>query len=150
TITINRGAQDSQHVIVTINGAAPQSFTQINYVIVNTGGGNDKVTVSSAVTQPVTLRGGTGNDSLVGGGGDDWLDGGAGADTMKGGGGSDTADYSSRTANLTIGIGTVNDDGEAGEKDNVFSDIETVLGGLGNDSIRGSGAPNLLVGNAGK
>jgi hypothetical protein len=112
-------------------------------------GGNDTLISTSGFTEKMTMLGGAGNDSLVGGNGDETMDGGTGADTFKGGGGNDTADYSSRTAPLIIGLGTLNDDGEAGEKDNVGLDIETVLGGSGSDNIRGSAANNLLVGNGG-
>src|SRR5205814_8290756 len=74
---------------------------------------------------------------------------GAGADLMKGGAGNDTADYHTRAVPLVIGIGTLADDGEAGEHDNVYLDIENVFGGSGNDFIRGSAADNYLVGNGG-
>jgi Ca2+-binding RTX toxin-like protein len=114
--------------------------------IVIGGSGADAIKGSSSNN---TLIGNAGNDTLDGQAGNDVLDGGTGADLLKGGDGSDTADYSKRTANLTIGIGTLADDGEAGEKDNVQTDIETVLGGSGNDSITGSSASNLLVGNGG-
>ncbi len=106
-------------------------------------GGNDTLTGDGR------LEGGSGNDSLQGLSGNDTLDGGSGADVIKGGGGNDTADYSARTANLTIGIGTLADDGQAGEHDNVYLDIETIFAGSGNDSITGGAANNLIVGNGG-
>ncbi|MGH2974952.1 MAG: hypothetical protein ACRDLL_08820 [Solirubrobacterales bacterium] len=56
---------------------------------VNAGVGDDKVTVSSAITVPVTLRGGLGRDALVGGGGADKLLGGPGNDRLIGGAGDD-------------------------------------------------------------
>lgn len=112
-------------------------------VMVQGGGGNDTLIGSVGNDK---LLGEGGNDSLVGNGGNDTLNGGSGADTLKGGGGSDTADYSGRTDNLTIGLGSLNDDGAAGEKDNVYYDIETVIGGAGRDTIRGSAANNLLRG----
>ncbi len=101
------------------------------------GGGND------------TLLGLGGNDSIYGDAGNDLIDGGKGADFMSGGSGIDTVDYSSRTANLTIGIGVYADDGEAGEHDNVYKDIERVYGGSGNDLIKGTAADNALFGNGG-
>ncbi len=55
----------------------------------------------------------------------------------------------SRTNPIYVGIGTLADDGEAGEKDNVQLDVETVIGGSGNDTIHGGAANNLLVGNGG-
>lgn len=56
---------------------------------VNAGVGDDKVTVSSAVAVPVTLRGGPGRDVLVGGAGADKLIGGPGDDRLYGGPGDD-------------------------------------------------------------
>src|SRR5207249_4843168 len=72
-----------------------------------------------------------------------------GSDIMKGGAGVDTADYSKRDANLTLGVGTKADDGEAGEGDNVNNDIDIVRGGGGTDSINGSASNNILFGGGG-
>lgn len=88
----------------------------------NGGGGNE------------TFNSATGSDNMNGGAGDDvFLQGSSadGADVMTGGSGNDTADYSSRSAVLTIDIDDDNDDGAAGELDNVKEDIETVKGGPG-------------------
>ena len=71
--------------------------------VLHGGGGND------------TLFGKGGNDSLYGDAGNDVLDGGTGADLFRGGDGIDTADYSRRGEDLTIGVGTKNDDGAAGD-----------------------------------
>ena len=73
----------------------------------------------SATTTPLTLFGGSGNDTLRGGDGDDTLDGMEGDDTLiasgtsgvdgddtfTGGDGTDTADYSTRTTNTYLSIG---------------------------------------------
>src|SRR5947207_1425392 len=40
-------------------------------------------------------------------------------------------------------------DGEAGENDNVGTDVENVNGGAGNDVLTGSDADNVLAGNGG-
>jgi Ca2+-binding RTX toxin-like protein len=56
---------------------------------VNAGVGDDKVTVSSTVAVPVTLRGGPGRDVLAGGAGADKLIGGPGDDRLYGGPGDD-------------------------------------------------------------
>lgn len=56
---------------------------------VNAGIGDDRVTVSSAIGIPVTLRGGQGRDVLAGGAGPDKLIGGAGDDRLYGGPGDD-------------------------------------------------------------
>ena len=103
----------------------------------NGGDGND------------SLIGGSGNDTLHGGSGNDTLDGGLGADDLFGDGGSDTADYSHRTENLRLTLDNVANDGASGEGDNIHADIETILGGSGNDFIQGNPFANKLVGNAG-
>jgi Ca2+-binding RTX toxin-like protein len=52
---------------------------------VNADGGDDKVTVARKVTVPITVRGGTGRDTLSGGSGPDKLIGGPGPDRLVGG-----------------------------------------------------------------
>jgi Ca2+-binding RTX toxin-like protein len=56
---------------------------------VNADGGDDKISVSRDISLPVTLRGGSGNDTLSGARGSDKLIGGLGDDLLGGGGGSD-------------------------------------------------------------
>jgi Ca2+-binding RTX toxin-like protein len=115
------------------------------------GPGNDKlvITIDDGTEQGDLLRGDAGNDTLVGSERNDTLDGGTGADVMKGGAGFDTLDYSTRTHNLVVGIGTRADDGELNEHDNVFNDVEKVIGGSGNDLLRGNASANVLLGLAG-
>jgi Ca2+-binding RTX toxin-like protein len=105
-----------------------------------------------------SLIGGSGDDILVGdaqanllsgGPGGDVLDGGAGADVLSGGAGSDAADYSLRSAAVTVSLDGSVGDGEAGEGDLVGSDIEDALGGAGNDTMSGSAADNSLIGGGG-
>ena len=95
------------------------------------------------------LSGGLGNDTLLGDAGNDVLVGGAGADSLAGGDGIDTADYSGSTSGVSIdlvsGVGTLGD--AEGDR---LSGIENLLGGSGNDVLRGNGDANLLQGNAGK
>jgi len=121
---------------VTINAGGASDSVILGKVIVNAeingGAGND--TLSSGGGND-TIRGEDGNDYMFGSDGRDLLNGGSGGDTMLGGGGRDTVDYNQRTANLVIGLGTVSDDGEAGEGDNVATDNETIIGGSGNDRI---------------
>jgi hypothetical protein len=56
---------------------------------VNSGDGNDSVSVSARVLAQVTLRGGPGDDILLGGGGADKLVGGIGEDRLYGRAGND-------------------------------------------------------------
>jgi Ca2+-binding RTX toxin-like protein len=116
------------------------------------GAGNDKLigrTSDDFYAIGDSLDGGDGNDTLQGGGNNDMLVGGLGSDLMKGGGGFDIVDYSARKNNLTVGIGTQADDGEAGEKDNVWLDVEEVIGGSGNDKLTGNATNCVLLGLAG-
>jgi Ca2+-binding RTX toxin-like protein len=56
---------------------------------VNTGAGDDVVTLGHAVPVPATIRGGEGDDVLTGGAGPDKLIGGPGDDELNGRGGND-------------------------------------------------------------
>lgn len=56
---------------------------------VNAGSGDDTVMVAKGVPVPVTMRGGSGDDTLVGGDGPDKLIGGGGDDRLAGRGGDD-------------------------------------------------------------
>jgi Ca2+-binding RTX toxin-like protein len=88
---------------------------------VNSGGGDDRITVANQVSVPVTMRGGAGDDFLSGGSGPDKLIGGEGDDRLSGGRGND----------LLFG----------GEGDDVL------IGGPGNDVLRGGyGEDRLLDG----
>ena len=99
------------------------------------------------------LRGDGGDDRLFGAGGDDDLDGGAGADALSGGAGRDAVDYSSRSATVSVSLGSsfVANDGEAGEADDVGSDVEIVIGGQAGDRLSGQPAAvdNSLYGAGG-
>jgi Ca2+-binding RTX toxin-like protein len=127
-------------------------IVKVKKIVVNAGAGTDTIILGKTPI-PAFVRGGRGNDvisggfandSLFGEGGDDYLNGSDGKDRLDGGtegdelyGGAqlDIVDYSGRTGNLTIGIGTLPDDGEAGEGDNVHTDIEIVFCGSGNDQV---------------
>jgi Ca2+-binding RTX toxin-like protein len=85
---------------------------------VNTGAGNDTVTLGRTVPVPATIRGGEGDDVLIGGAGNDKLIGGAGADELNGRAGSD----------LLIG----------------GSGDDTLIGGPGEDSLVGGSGHNVL------
>jgi Ca2+-binding RTX toxin-like protein len=101
-----------------------------------------------------TLEAGTGNDTLNGGSGDDSMTGGCsgfcagreGDDTFAGGTGTDAVSYAGRAEPVTVTLDDVANDGNAGEQDNVASDVENVTGGDGADTLTGDGDPNVLNG----
>ncbi|MGI8524841.1 MAG: beta strand repeat-containing protein [Pseudolabrys sp.] len=95
------------------------------------------------------LKGGAGDDYLIGGGGKDILDGGA----EVAGGFGDIADFTGVTAGLTIALKdngaltTVAGGGtSAGTQ---LTNIESVVGGAGNDTLTGNSGMNSLYGAAG-
>jgi Ca2+-binding RTX toxin-like protein len=132
------------------------SQNKIRYVHVATGDGDDTVTVTGAIPSVIdggsgadTLRGGDAADWLWGNTGDDLLDGGAGGDFISGWDGRDRVDYSTRTAGVTVSLNSSSGDGQAGEGDNVYSSVEDVTGGHGNDVLTGSAGANALFGGSG-
>lgn len=91
---------------------------------VNSGSGDDTVSLSREVPIPATLRGGGGNDKLVGG---------AVADKLIGGSGDDTL------------IGRAGDDWLYGG-----SGDDKLVGGTGNDLLRGGTGQNTMLGGPGQ
>lgn len=115
---------------------------------ISTGDMNDTASVS-ATQVPTTFDDGPGNDTMTGGGAPDTFISGTGSDTFHGGAGNDVVDYSSRTAPVTVSLDNVANDGEAGENDNVGTDVQVVIGGAGNDRITGSSGSDSLYGGPG-
>jgi Ca2+-binding RTX toxin-like protein len=140
--------------------------------------GNDSITVVSTaalpLTEPVTVNGGAGNDTIDGGNGTNTLNGGDGNDSMTagtgrdvfdGGAGVDAVSYSTRTAALNVTLDNVANDGQTTiislpppslpivifENDNVRDTVENVIGGSGNDVIVGPAlnVNNVFTGNGG-
>ncbi|HDQ71259.1 MAG TPA: calcium-binding protein, partial [Chloroflexi bacterium] len=88
-ITIEPAAEG---VRVSGFGAAQVYEGDFDRVLIIGGAGDDRITVSPALTVPVTILGMDGDDTLIGGGAADFLDGGAGDDTLIGGGAADFLD----------------------------------------------------------
>jgi Ca2+-binding RTX toxin-like protein len=139
TVTIDGVANDGE--------AGEGDNVKTDVEMVTGGSGNDSLTGSGSNN---SLYGGPGADSLSGGSGNDLLDGGSGPDVLNGGAGTDTADYSSRSAPVYLTIDGAANDGEAGEGDNIGSDVENLTGGAGDDTLAGSNAANVLSGGPGR
>ena len=75
-------------VSVDVDGVST-SLSNVAQIVVYGSAGNDVVLVDSAVTTPVWVFGGEGNDIIVGGSGDDLIVGGGGVDIILGGAGRD-------------------------------------------------------------
>jgi Ca2+-binding RTX toxin-like protein len=118
--------------------------------LVRGGDGADRLGDGADQLDPALAGASWGPDVLEGGPGSDTFDSGPKAgDTLIGGAGIDSADYSQRTAPLTIDIDGQADDGESGEGDDVKPDVERVSGGSDGDTLIGSDAVNFLDGRGG-
>ncbi len=111
----------------------------------------DRLDGSSAAN---TLVGYKGDDTLRGGGGNDTLDGQSGADSLSGGANTDRVLYASRTLPATVDIDGVSDDGTTEDvsgtrRDNVMTDVESITGGSGDDTLTGNAFANTLDGGKG-
>ena len=94
------------------------------------------------------LFGRAGNDTLIGGDGDDFLRGGVGADHLDGGAGVDLADYAQSKTDLILDLLYPHQNsGEAAG--DTYAGIDGLLGGAGNDILRGVFTAETLVGGGG-
>ncbi len=145
TITFS---QSGTTTTATLNGVS-RSFTGATAVYANGSDGADTIAVAASVTVPAGITGGTGNDTIQGGSGNDTIDGGAGNDQIFGGAGNDTVTYSRDNGAVNVTLDDVANDGMAGEHDDVHGDVETIIGGNGNDTLTGDAAANALNGGPG-
>ncbi len=128
--------------------------------VINAGAGNDTVLAGDGLD---LVNGGDGNDSITGGNGPDIIHGGNGDDifiatpgdgddTYYGENGVDTLDFSAFTTDVEVALGGGKSAGDASGPqvgEDAVSTIENVIGGSGNDNLRGSGGDNRLEGGAG-
>ena len=163
-------AAGSGNLVLTAAGLTVPSGGGISFLSIEaaelSGGATDDILNASSFTGQAELSGGGGDDILIGGLGDDLLDGGDGddrlvvnpdgsadTDTVIGGDGLDTLDFSSFAVGLMVDLGTVAvaQTVVAAESDimAVSEDIEAVLGGSGNDSLKGNSLDNRLTGGLG-
>ena len=161
-------------VIPNVAACNPAVFTNIRLDLRDA----DDFAVVGAGVAPTTMDGGTGDDhlssdngadTLLGGpdddqlsdsdddaGGADLIDGGAGDDDIFLGAGDDTVIGGTGTDLARLGSGDdtvrlddVANDGRAGEKKNLRTDLEVVDGGFGGDTLFGNAAGNALRGGPG-
>jgi Ca2+-binding RTX toxin-like protein len=170
---------ESATFTVTLNGRTSSALPLGRTIWVNGLAGHDTISLGAlaGLIPGSRISGGAGNDTLngtdnddrlLGGPGNDWLDGaggdgnilhgnggndyltaGNGADAFSGGKGRDLVDYGTRTADLSLTLDAIANDGEAGENDDIRNDIEDLRSGAGDDLLIGSDAPNSLTGGDG-
>lgn len=158
-VTVLVGGESVTSVQVTVNGIAGEAFIPWGPLEIEGLAGHDTITIDPAVTIPVviyggdgndtitagsgnsSLYGGTGDDRLVGRGGNNLIEGGEGADTLVGGDGADTL-YGHDGNDSMLGNG--GDDELYGNDGN-----DTLAGGTGNDYLAGNDDHDSLLGDAG-
>ncbi|MCA9051502.1 MAG: hypothetical protein KDA89_22345, partial [Planctomycetaceae bacterium] len=162
-----RPAGDSPKLRVSRNGAIYTfSPAEVSRIVVNGLDGNDMLTLTSAVTVPGTLNGGSGNDYLEGGAANDIMNGGVGndtygfdadillgRDTINETDGHDTLDFSG-TSDLWVTVNLNLTTPQVVNPNLILTiggsaDIEDVIGGDQGDALTGNSLGNRLVGNGG-
>ena len=124
------------------------------------GPGDDRLLGGQVVGYSIVLNGGGGRDELRGGSGDDTLsdgdldgasgDAAPGPDLIDGGrGGDDTISYRGRTGPVFVDLATLAPAGARGERDTVRN-VESIIGGQGDDRLAGDRRSNELDGRAGR
>lgn len=115
------------------------------------GPGNDVVLGSA---DDDSFFDGAGRDRHSGRGGDDTLFSGSGADVLAGGAGKDTVSYdpplgTPRRGGVRADLDGRADDGSAGERDRIRTDVENLDGTPAADILRGNGRANEIDGGGG-
>jgi Ca2+-binding RTX toxin-like protein len=147
TITLTHSGSN---VIVTLNGeASVWDDTDIVHISVNSGEGNDTVTIGSEVIGAYVLGGG-GNDIMTGGTGHDTFAGASGKDKLFGNGGNDVLRGGKHNDQASGGDG---DDRMYGDESSDLLDggggKDREYGGGGDDTILGGNHNDTLYGEAG-
>ena len=115
---------------VNLSGGDDIATVTVSYVgSTSLIGGNGNDTLRGDSLSTIMYYGGPGNDTLRGGAGTDIFDGGPGDDRMTGAGGLDSVRYGDRLGRVVADIDGQADDGEAGERDRIDTDVEGIVGG---------------------
>ena len=134
----------------------------VQSVLANMGGGDDSFN-AYGINRPMTILGGSGNDTLAGGrandqiqgqDGNDVLNGYEGADVISGGNGIDEVQYFQHTGGVNVTLDGIANDGlysstnafQSVEFDNILPDVENVSGSIYNDFLFGNDQNNTLNG----
>ena len=147
-ISVSKGRDAGSVVVRGVDGVKKDTvFTQVSGVVIETFGGNDKVSIGRGIRAPngalmsFTIDVGNGNDSVDAGDGNDSIRGGDGNDTIRGRGGDDR---------IEGGNGNDSCNGEGGDDDlSGGAGVDSLGGGLGNDKLSGDDGNDLVSGDDG-
>ena len=147
-ISVSKGRDAGSVVVRGVDGVKKDAvFTQVSAVVIETFGGNDKVSIGRGIRDPngalmsFTIDVGNGNDSVDAGDGNDTIRGRDGNDTIRGRGGDDR---------IEGGNGNDSCNGEGGDDDlSGGAGVDSLAGGLGNDKLSGDDGNDLVSGDDG-
>ncbi|MDO5297573.1 MAG: hypothetical protein Q4F00_13270 [bacterium] len=152
-INVTSGGADGS-IVVSVNGRETRySAEEAKRLIIDSGNGNDRITVDEKVQANLHITGGDGDDAITGGSGQDTIYDNYGGNTIDGGAGDDTVvahgfdrDGTSVHGNTIIGgagrdyieTGAGNDTIEGGDGGDV------IYAGAGNDTVRGGAGDDFI------
>ncbi len=147
-ISVSQGREAGSVVVRGVDGVKKDTvFTQVSGVVIETFGGNDKVSIGRGIRAPngalmsFTIDVGNGNDSVDAGDGNDSIRGGDGNDSIRGRSGDDRIDG---------GNGNDSCSGEGGDDDlSGGAGVDSLAGGIGNDKMSGDDGNDLVSGDDG-
>ena len=147
-ISVSKGRDAGSVVVRGVDGVKKDAvFTQVSAVVIETFGGNDKVSIGRGIRAPngalmsFTIDVGNGNDSVDAGDGNDTIRGRDGNDSIRGRSGDDRIDG---------GNGNDSCSGEGGDDDlSGGAGVDSLGGGLGNDKMSGDDGNDLVSGDDG-
>jgi Ca2+-binding RTX toxin-like protein len=140
--TVSYASRDDDGVRVTLDGVADDGEQ-------STACGPTCPERDNVLTDVENLIGTEGNDAFVGDGDDNVFEPGRGDDLVAGGGGRDTVTYAYEVNPIYADLQGDGGDGTLFEDDTIDADVETLIGGLGNDELGGNAGANTLVGGEG-
>jgi Ca2+-binding RTX toxin-like protein len=165
---IHLGSMTAGSALVHVGDMLPKlQISNQETLLISSGPGDDRIdatggaSLGGPLAVALTGYGGAGSDVLVGGSAADELHGGSGDDTFNtatsadgadfydGGPGEDTLSYELRTTSVHVSVDNTANDGATGERDNVQTTIEILIGGSADDTLTGSAANDTLIGGPG-
>jgi len=114
----------------------------------NVGGRIGNVTIARG-TVIENAYGGSGHDTIIGNSANNILMGNGGNDILDGGLGNDTASYVFNFSAVTVDLNITTSQNTGGAGFDTLTSIENVIGGGGNDTLRGTSGINELDGGGG-
>jgi Ca2+-binding RTX toxin-like protein len=160
-VLVVSGNRKNDSIQISSSGAeltvaiSKQSFqfntADVASILIDGGGGNDRITIDDGVILDAVIYGGSGNDRMQGGGGDDTIYGDRGNDRVFAGSGDDVVQGGVGNDQIFGGAGLDQLFGEAGQ-DGLFGegDDDQLFGGTGPDRLHGGAGNDELFGERGK